>query len=40
MCRSAKLVAGDNTLRLATVNSPANYPTVLANIDLVLGTKQ
>ena len=34
-----ELVTGDNTLELATVNSPQNYPTVLANIDLILETK-
>jgi hypothetical protein len=36
----SELVAGDNTLELATMNSPNQYPTVLANIDLVLETSK
>jgi hypothetical protein len=35
-----ELVAGDNTVDFVTVNSPGGYPTVLANIDLVLETKK
>jgi hypothetical protein len=33
-----ELVAGDNTVEFATVNSPGGYPTVVANIDLILET--
>jgi hypothetical protein len=37
---ASELVAGDNTVEFATVNSPGGYPTVLANIDLILETKK
>src|SRR4029453_7253077 len=32
------LVSGNNTLELVPLNAPMDYPPVVANIDLLLGT--
>jgi hypothetical protein len=32
------LVAGDNTIEFVTANVPTDYPPIVCNIDLVLGT--
>ena len=32
------LVSGTNTLELLPLNAPMDYPPVVANIDLLLGT--
>ena len=34
----ADLVSGNNTLELLPLNAPMDYPPVVANIDLILGT--
>ena len=38
MFQTTDLVSGNNTLELLPLNAPMDYPPVVANIDLLLGT--